>query len=35
MNSNRPPKLVFENEGEKRIIHDSALYRLLIEESQK
>jgi len=35
MNSESPPTLVFENEGEKRIIHDSGLYHLLIEESLK
>lgn len=35
MNSESPPTLVFENEGEKRIIHNSGLYHLLIEESLK
>lgn len=35
MNSERPPRLIFENEGKKRIIHDSGLYRLLLEESRK
>lgn len=35
MNSDRPPTLVFENQGEKRIIHNKVLYRLLIAESRK
>lgn len=35
MNNLSPPKLVFENQGEKRIIHDNELYERLQEESQK
>lgn len=35
MNHQSPPKLVFENHGEKRIIHDNELYERLQEESRK
>jgi predicted ABC-type ATPase len=34
MNNQSPPKLVFENHGKRRIIHDQRMYERLLRESQ-